>query len=128
MKIGLFTRKYPNARCVLDYLMCQMEKENHIIISREALSLELSMNVKTVQRSIKALKEHGFIQIHRTGRASAYTINPKIAQYKNPNGHRSYEFTAKVILCQREMIGWLDTLSDEKKKRELSEMKRNAKQ
>jgi len=112
MKLAFFTRKHPNARCLLDYFLMEMDSSNHLIISAEAISEALTMGPKTVQRALRALRKHKLIMSIRTGRSNIYFVNPNIAQYKNAHGYRMYEFNAKVILCSKEMNVWLDTFTE----------------
>ena len=68
-------QNHPKAKAILTFLVQNMDNYNSLACSYETIQTMLDMSKSTVTRSIKILKDYGFIAIHKMGTANIYSVN-----------------------------------------------------
>jgi DNA-binding MarR family transcriptional regulator len=83
-KMIWLARKYPKAQVMLFFLLDKMDNNNTLICSYKTLQEALGISTSTITRSIKLLKDNGFITITNFGINNAYMINKDlVVTYEN---------------------------------------------
>ena len=67
--------KSPTAYRILRFLVSSMDNYNAVICSYRVMQEKLNISKPTVERAIRLLKDHQFIQVVRTGGANVYLVN-----------------------------------------------------
>lgn len=94
--------KYPKAHAILYFLVDQMDNYNACICSYKVLQEVLGCSQPTIARSIKILKDLGFLVIYKSGNANVYAINDKV-YWKSWGCNKKYsKFPASVVLSLSE--------------------------
>lgn len=93
---------FPKAHQILLFLLDQMNDYNAVICSHVVLQEALGMSKSTVIRNIKALKEHGFITIYKSGTANVYAVNKLLAWGSWGTNYKYAKFDAKIIISETE--------------------------
>jgi len=94
--------KYPKAHAILYFLIDQMDEYNAVMCSYQVLQEVINIGLATIARSIKILKEHGFIAVLKSGTSNVYAINDKV-YWKSWGNNRKYsKFPANVVLALTE--------------------------
>lgn len=97
--------KYPKAHAILYFLVDQMDHYNAVMCSSRVLEEVLGIGRATVSRSIKVLKEHGFIAIMKSGTSNVYTINDRVYWKSFGYNLKLSKFPANVVLSISEQDG-----------------------
>lgn len=92
----------PRALSVLLFFIEHMNKLNAIVCSYKVLEEQLGMSQATVARSIKYLKDTGFIHIYKSGSANVYVVNDNLVWTNSGDKVRYCQFPASVILSASE--------------------------
>lgn len=92
----------PTALSVLLFLIENMNKMNAIVASYAVIQEVLGMSKPTVTRSIKYLKEKGFIAIYKSGSSNVYVVNNDLVWTNYGNKVMYSKFPANVILSASE--------------------------
>lgn len=92
----------PTALSVLLFLIENMNKMNAIVASYTVIQGMLGMSKPTVTRSIKYLKEKGFIAIYKSGSSNVYVVNNNLVWTNYGNKVMYSKFPANVILSASE--------------------------
>ncbi|HEX3009595.1 MAG TPA: helix-turn-helix transcriptional regulator [Bacteroidales bacterium] len=101
--------KYPKAHAILLFLVDQMDEYNAVVCSYQVLQEVLEIGQATVARSIKVLKDGGFISILKSGTSNIYAINDHV-YWKSWGNNRQYsKFPATVVLSLSEQEEALQT-------------------
>lgn len=95
--------KSPVAMGTLMYMVNNMSKSNALVVSQKAIADELGATREGVNRAIKLLNEHSFIQVIKVGSASVYVVNSKVAWQGN-RGERFANFHADIRAVESEQI------------------------
>lgn len=96
--------KSSKAYSLLILLFKYMSKNNSnaVVASTDTLAKLLNVTQRTIQRSVKILKEDGWIYVLKSGNTNAYIVNPKL-KWKNYNENEQYcSFSACVIVSSTE--------------------------
>lgn len=99
----------PAAMGTLMYMVNRMSRSNALVVSQQAMADELNIKRESVNRAIKHLVEHNFVQVIKAGGASVYVVNSRVAWQGN-RGERYAAFGADVIALENEQPGELDNL------------------
>lgn len=99
----------PAAMGTLMYMVNRMSRSNALVVSQQAIADELNIKRESVNRAIKHLVEHNFVQVIKAGGASVYVVNSRVAWQGN-RGERYAAFGADVIALESEQSGELDNL------------------
>jgi len=101
--------KSPVAMGTLMYMVNRMSRSNALVVSQQAIANELGIKRESVNRAIKHLTDHNFIQVIKAGGASVYVVNSRVA-WQGDRGARYAAFGADVIALETEQTGELDNL------------------
>jgi DNA-binding transcriptional MocR family regulator len=101
--------KSPAAMGTLMYMVNRMSRSNALVVSQQAMADELGIKRESVNRAIRHLVEHNFLQVIKAGGASVYVVNSRVAWQGN-RGDRYAAFQADVIAIESEQTGELDDL------------------
>lgn len=72
---------------IFNYMLGIMDFENWINVSQKEIARETGFDERRVRRSIKGLKDKGYIEIIKKGRENYYRINPQIAWKGDEKSH-----------------------------------------
>lgn len=92
----------PTALSVLLFFIEHMNKMNAIICSYKVLEEQLEMSKATITRSIKYLKDTGFIHIYKSGTSNVYVVNNDLVWTNSGDKVKYCQFPASVILSASE--------------------------
>lgn len=102
--------KSPVAMGTLMYMVNRMSRSNALVVSQQAIANELGIKRESVNRAIKHLTDHNFVQVIKAGGASVYVVNSRVA-WQGDRGARYAAFGADVIALETEQTGELDNLA-----------------
>lgn len=113
--------KHPKAHAVLYFLVDQMDEYNAVMCSAQVLQEVLEVSRQTISKSIKVLKDNGFIAVLKSGNANVYTINDSVYWKSWGNNKKYSKFPANVVLAMSEQeeayqMSLFDDLKTEKVK------------
>jgi hypothetical protein len=93
---------HPRAQALLFFLVDQMDYYNAVMCSYKVLEEVFGISTDTVRRTIKVLKERGFIAVLKSGTSNVYVVNDKVF-WKSWGKNKQYsKFPANVILSLSE--------------------------
>lgn len=101
--------KSPVAMGTLMYMVNRMSRSNALVVSQQAIADELGIKRESVNRAIKHLTDHNFVQVIKAGGASVYVVNSRVA-WQGDRGARYAAFGADVIALETEQTGSIDGL------------------
>lgn len=101
--------KSPAAMGTLMYMVNRMSRSNALVVSQQAIAGELGIKRESVNRAIKHLVEHNFLQVIKAGGASVYVVNSRVA-WQGDRGARYAAFGADVVALESEQSGPIDDL------------------
>ena len=93
--------KSPAAMGSLMYLVNNMSRSNALVVSQQAIANGIGAKRETVNRAIKYLVEHNFVQIVKAGGATVYIVNSRVAWQGN-RGERYAYFGADIMAIESE--------------------------
>jgi len=102
--------KSPAAMGTLMYMVNRMSRSNALVVSQQAMADELGIKRESVNRAIRHLVEHNFLQVIKAGGASVYVVNSRVAWQGN-RGERYAAFQADVIALENEQTSEIDDLT-----------------
>lgn len=94
--------KSPTAYRILRFLVSSMDNYNAVICSYRVIQEKLNISKPTVERAIRLLKDHQFIQVVRTGGANIYLVNKHLYWNSWGTNYAYAEFDARVIITASE--------------------------
>lgn len=92
----------PRALAILLFFIENMDRLNAIICSYKVLEEQLGLSQATIARSIKYLKETGFIYVYKSGSANVYVVNDSLVWTSHGDKVQYCKFPANVILSASE--------------------------
>ena len=99
----------PPAMGTLMDLITRMSRSNALVVSQQAIASELKTSRETVNKAIRFLSTHNFIQVIKAGGSSVYVVNSRVA-WQGVRGERYAAFGADVIAVESEQTGEIDNL------------------
>lgn len=91
-----------NALSLFLFLIQQMDQENTLIVSMTTLSEIFNVSRVTIDKRVRVLKEHNFINVYKSGNTNVYAINAEIA-WKTWENKREYaQFRSSVLISKSE--------------------------
>ncbi len=110
--------KYPRAHQILLFILDQMDSYNALMCSYKVFQEALGISESTVKRSIKVLKDNGFVQIYKSGASNIYAVNKKLAWSSWGNNYKYAKFEANIIISENEQekLSELDKVAYDKLK------------
>jgi DNA-binding transcriptional regulator YhcF (GntR family) len=97
----------PAAMGTLMYLVNHMSRSNALVVSQQAIATGIGGKRETVNRALKYLVDHNFVQIIKAGGVSVYVVNSRVA-WQGERGARYAAFGADVIAIESEQTIDLD--------------------
>lgn len=97
----------PAAMGSLMYLVNHMSRSNALVVSQKAIAEGVGTTRETVNKAMKYLVAHNFVQIIKAGGATVYVVNSRVA-WQGERGARYAAFGADVIAIEGEQPGDLD--------------------
>lgn len=97
----------PTAFKVFMFLIKNMDTTNALCISNNSLQTILNCSKATICRSVKYLKENGWLCVLKNGTANVYIVNPDVAWTAYGDQKAYCKFTADVILTSSENAEYL---------------------
>lgn len=101
--------RFPAAMGTLMYMVNRMSRSNALVVSQRAIAEDLGITRESVNRAVKHLVDHNFVQVIKAAGASVYVVNARVAWQGN-RGARYAAFGADVIALESEQTGELDNL------------------
>ena len=95
----------PRACALMHVIVSQMGRHNALVASQATLAKLADCSVRTVQYSLKTLREGGWLEVRQigpTGTACAYIVNDRVAWSGNRDGIRYSLFSAAVLVSDAE--------------------------
>lgn len=99
----------PPAMGTLMYLVTRMSRSNALVVSQQAIATELKTSRETVNKAIRYLVTHNFVQVIKAGGSSVYVVNSRVA-WQGERGARYAAFGADVIAVEAEQGESIDDL------------------
>jgi hypothetical protein len=99
----------PAAMGTLMYLVNHMSRSNALVVSQSAIAEGIGGKRETVNRALKYLVDHNFVQIIKAGGVSVYVVNSRVA-WQGERGARYAAFGADVIAIESEQTAPIDDL------------------
>jgi len=90
--------KSPIAYRIFKFLINNMDGYNAVMCSYKVLQENFDISQDTVRRSIKLLKDKGYIAVFKSGTSNVYAINDKIVWSSWGTNYSYSKFPANVIL------------------------------
>lgn len=106
--IAHLARENPKAYDLFMLLIKHMDGTNALCVSRTTLSEILNCTEKTISRSVKYLKENGWICVLKSGSSNVYIVNPDIAWTSYANQKQYCKFTGTILLSGSENAEYLN--------------------
>lgn len=105
---------HPAAMGTLMYMCTTMSRSNALVVSQKAIGDAIGATRETVNKAIKLLTAHNFIQVIKAGGNTVYVVNSRVA-WQGERGARYAAFGADVIALESEQLGTIDDLPPEKR-------------
>lgn len=80
------------------FLARRMAHDNSIVVSREALAHFFGVHTNLISQAIKVLKERGFIEVKKNGKANVYHLNTAVVWKTYGNLKHKASFNRTVYL------------------------------
>lgn len=93
--------KHPAAMGTLMYLITTMGRNNALAVSQAVIAKKIGVKVLAVNRAIKLLDEHRFIEVVKVGNLCVYRVNTRVAWQGN-RGERFAHFMADIVAFEGE--------------------------
>lgn len=97
----------PAAMAALMYIVNNMSRSNALVVSQKGMADALGIKRETVNRALKYLADHNFIQMLKAGGATVYIVNSRVA-WQGERGARYAAFGAEVIAIESEQDRSID--------------------
>ena len=95
-------RNSPVAYQVLRFLAKEMDNFNALVCSFKVMEEALGYKRNALSRAVHLLKEHGYIDIKKSGSANVYLINKELYWKSYGKNYRYAEFSAKIVIAESE--------------------------
>lgn len=106
--IRAITKQNPAALGLFTLLIENMSNTNSVVISIETIAEILECSRMSVSRYVKYLREHGFIEVIKSGTSNVYHINGAIA-WKSTNARKKYAvLNSNVVMSAAEAACGID--------------------
>lgn len=91
----------PASMGALMYLVNHMSRSNALVVSQKAIADGIGATRETVNKAIRYLVAHNFVQVIKAGGATVYVVNSRVA-WQGERGARFAAFGADVIAIEGE--------------------------
>ena len=107
-------KKNANASLILNFIIEHMDRYNALICSYKVFQEYFGISSETVRRSIKLLKDNGFIDILKSGSNNVYIINHEVSWSSWENNKKYCKFEGRVLISHSENTTFNPTAQFEK--------------
>lgn len=90
--------KSPIAYRIFKFLINNMDEYNAVVCSYQVLQETFGVSQVTVARSVKLLKEKGYVYVFKSGTSNVYAMNDKIVWSSWGTNYKHSKFPANIIL------------------------------
>lgn len=101
--------KHPAAMATLMYLANNMGRNNALAVSQAVIASKVGVKVLAVNRAIKLLDDHKFIEVVKVGNLCVYRVNSRVAWQGN-RGEKYAYFSADIIAFEGEQTSDIEAL------------------
>lgn len=108
--IGNLGYENPNALRLFFFITKHMDNGNALCISMNALSEILKQSRQTISKSVKYLKDDGWICVLKSGTSNIYIVNPEIAWTSYDRQKQYCKFQSNVIVTPSENAEYLNNM------------------
>ena len=91
----------PTAASTLMYMVNNMSRSNALVVSQQAIANGIGAKRESVNRAVRYLVEHNFIQVIKAAGASVYVVNSRVMWQSN-RGERYAAFGADIVAIESE--------------------------
>jgi hypothetical protein len=103
--------KSPAAMGTLMYMVNTMSRSNALVVSQQAIADALNIKRESVNRAMRYLVEHNFVQVVKAGGATVYIVNSRVF-WQGERGKRFAAFGADIVAIESEQTpGTIDNLA-----------------
>lgn len=95
-------KENPKALELLFFIFDHMDKYNAVVCSYKVFQEALGIGQATVARSVKYLKDNGFLYIYKSGTSNVYVANKNLVWNSWGNNQEYCEFPANIVLSKSE--------------------------
>lgn len=92
----------PKALELLFFIFDHMDDYNAVVCSYKVFQEALGVSQKTVQRSVKYLKDHGFLYVYKSGTSNVYVANKELVWNSWGTNYEYCEFPVNLVLSKSE--------------------------
>ena len=96
------SKENPSAMSVLLFFIEHADRMNALVVSYKALQEMLDLSQATIARSIKYLKDKGFVYIYKSGSSNVYVLNNQLVWSNYGNKTAYCKFPANIMLTASE--------------------------
>lgn len=94
--------KHPTAYGILMFIMEHMDYRNALMCSYQVFQDYFEVSGRTIGRSIKILKDSGFIDILKSGSSNVYIINTEVAWCSHADKKHYAKFNGNILVSKKE--------------------------
>lgn len=94
--------QHPVAANILMFLSQYMNTKNAVVCPSKVLEEVTGKGRVTVSRSIKKLKDAGYIVVLKAGTTNVYVLNPHVVWKAKRSGKNYCEFEGPILISQKE--------------------------
>ena len=109
-------KNHPNAYAILLFLMDLMDEYNAVMCSYRVLQEAIEVSQVTVARSVKTLKDKGFIAVMKSGTSNVYIVNSNLVWSSWSTNKKYCKFPANIILSATENQEYFEKIEQAKVK------------
>jgi Fe2+ or Zn2+ uptake regulation protein len=90
------------ASSILNFIMEHMDNNNALCCSYQVFIDYFDISKDTVRRSIKLLKDNGFIDVLKSGTSNVYIVNEDVAWTSYGDEKKFCKFKGNILVCATE--------------------------
>lgn len=90
------------ASSILNFIMEHMDNNNALCCSYQVFIDYFDISKDTVRRSIKLLKDNGFIDVLKSGTSNVYIVNEDVAWTSYRDEKKFCKFKGNILVCATE--------------------------
>lgn len=92
----------PKAFAIFMFIVEHMDYKNALMCSYQVLEDYFEVSKSTITRSIRFLKENGFIDVLKSGTSNVYIINSEVAWASWANQKEYSKFNGNILVSRKE--------------------------
>lgn len=96
------SQENPSAMSVLLFFIEHADRMNALVVSYKAMQELLEVSQATIARSIKYLKDKGFVYVYKSGSSNVYVLNSDLVWSNRGNKVKYCKFPVNIMLTASE--------------------------